>query len=191
MGTIRATILLPTASGLLIIGIAWPLALTVMQGAGLARAGSSGYKLPRNRNLSGRAKAPKDHSADDQKLVALNAQMDKALAGFGSSGAASKDSAAAGALLPSHYPAPTPLRPRRRLKKKSNTSTAASSIPSSAARTKKNEIALSTARLILQDDPSRSTHGPSHRAAFDRGRKRGVRLLRADYCFGPPGSLLA
>lgn len=83
------TILLPAAAGLLIIGIAWPLALGLMQGAGLARAPSQTVKLPKQRNLSGKAKAPKDHSADDQKLADLNAQMDKALAGYGASSASS------------------------------------------------------------------------------------------------------
>jgi hypothetical protein len=91
------TMLLPAGAGLLIIGIAWPLTLMLMQGAGLARAPSPASKLPKQRNLSGAAKAPKDHSADDRKLAELNAQMDKALSGFGASSASpvSEDSAAA------------------------------------------------------------------------------------------------
>ena len=94
------TMLLPAAAGLLIIGIAWPLTLMLMQGAGLARAPAPSVKLPKQRNLSGPAKAAKDHSADDQKLADLNAQMDKALAGYGASGASpvSEDSVAAAKL---------------------------------------------------------------------------------------------
>ena len=90
------TVLFPAAAGLLIIGIAWPLALGLMQGAGLARAPAPSVKLPKQRNLSGTAKAPKDHFANDQELADLNAQMDKALAGYGASNASpvSEDSAA-------------------------------------------------------------------------------------------------
>ncbi len=108
------TIVLPTISGILIIGIAWPLTLGLMQGAGLARAPSAGTVLPKNRNLSGAKKAPKDHSADDKKLAELNAQMDKALAGFGANTvtAVSKDStedaAAAAPAGPKKLPGAAP-----------------------------------------------------------------------------------
>jgi hypothetical protein len=100
------SVVLPTLSGLLIIGIAWPLTLGLMQGAGLARAPSVGSRLPKNRNLSGSAKVVKDHSADDQKLAALNAQMDKALAGFGANSATSDDSTVAITAAPA---GPKPL----------------------------------------------------------------------------------
>jgi hypothetical protein len=94
----QPTMLQLPIAGLLIIGIAWPLTLMLMQGAGLARAPQT--KLPKQRQLSPTAKAPKDHSADDKRLADLNAQMDKALGGFGSSATASEDSAVAGGPAP-------------------------------------------------------------------------------------------
>ncbi len=78
------TILLPAAGGLLIVGIAWPLTISLMMGVGLAKpAKRFRAKLPAAGKTAD--KAAIDHSAGDKQLAELNAQLDKSLAGFGSS----------------------------------------------------------------------------------------------------------
>lgn len=75
-----ATAILPPIAGLLIIGIAWPMTLHVMQGAGLARKPQPRVELPKNRKAL--AKAPVDHSAGDQQLAELNATLEAQMASF-------------------------------------------------------------------------------------------------------------
>jgi hypothetical protein len=77
------TLILPAMAGFLIIGVAWPMAMQVMQGAGLAPVPQPKVKLPKNRKTV--AKAAVDHSAGDQQLDELNTQMEEGLAAGASS----------------------------------------------------------------------------------------------------------
>jgi hypothetical protein len=76
-----ATAVLPPIAGLLVIGIAWPLALGVMQGAGLARKPQPRAKLTKRRETAA-VKGPVDTSAGDKQLADLNATLEAEMAGF-------------------------------------------------------------------------------------------------------------
>lgn len=75
------TAILPPVAGLLMIGIAWPMTLRVMQGAGLARKPQPRVKLPKNRKTLA-AKGPLDNSAGDKQLAELTAALEAEMAGF-------------------------------------------------------------------------------------------------------------
>jgi len=76
-----ATALLPPVAGLLVIGIAWPMTLNLMMGAGLARKPQPRAKLPKNRKALA-AKGPVDTSAGDKQLADLNAALEAEMSGF-------------------------------------------------------------------------------------------------------------
>jgi hypothetical protein len=77
------TLILPAVAGVLMIGLAWPLALGLMQGVGLARpTRQKKVKLPKNRPAP--AQAAVDSSAGEKQLDDLNAELEKSLAGFAS-----------------------------------------------------------------------------------------------------------
>jgi hypothetical protein len=80
-----ATLMLPVLAGFLIIGIAWPLTIQVMQGTGLARPPQAKVKLPRNRRAP--VKTAVDHSADNRRLDELNTELEQDLAAGASSSA--------------------------------------------------------------------------------------------------------
>lgn len=95
------TVLLPTVGGLLIIGIAWPLLLMLMQGTGIARPRRV---KPVRRAPAGTAAsaAPADTAAGDRQLAAMNDQLEASLAASASSHAA--DSVAPAAASPTVKP---------------------------------------------------------------------------------------
>jgi hypothetical protein len=75
-----ATLALPAMAGFLIIGIAWPTLIHLLQGAGLARVPEpkAKVKLPKSRPAV--AKAAVDHSLGNQQLDELNTQLEQDLA---------------------------------------------------------------------------------------------------------------
>jgi hypothetical protein len=77
------TLILPAMAGFLIIGVAWPMSIQLMQGAGLAPVAQPKAKLPKSRKAV--AKVAVDHSAGDQQLDELNTQMEEGLAAGASS----------------------------------------------------------------------------------------------------------
>jgi hypothetical protein len=78
-----AMLALPAMAGFLIIGIAWPMTIQVLQGAGLAPVPQPKVKLPKSRPA--KAKVVVDHSAGDRRLEEMNTQMEEELAANASS----------------------------------------------------------------------------------------------------------
>jgi hypothetical protein len=76
-----ALAVLPPLSGFLIIGVAWPMTLSLLVGAGLARKPQPRVKLPK-RKAATAAKAVKDTTEGDKKLAELNAALEAEMAGF-------------------------------------------------------------------------------------------------------------
>jgi hypothetical protein len=64
----------------LIIGIAWPMLLSVMQGAGLARKPQPRVKLPKGRKAA--EKKLVDNTEGDKQLAEMNAALEAQMAGF-------------------------------------------------------------------------------------------------------------
>jgi hypothetical protein len=98
-------LLLPTAAGLLIIGIAWPLSIALMQGAGLTRPPQKTKSARSRSTTTGSATTPpRDTSAGDRQLATLNDQLESSLAA-GASDHASNETPS----TPAPAPAVTPL----------------------------------------------------------------------------------
>jgi hypothetical protein len=88
------TLLLPALAGFLMIGVAWPMTIHLMQGAGLAKLPEpKKAKLPKSKPA--KAKAAVDHSAADARLDELNTQLEEDLA----AGATAHGPAAAAATV--------------------------------------------------------------------------------------------
>jgi hypothetical protein len=102
-----ATIALPTMAGFLIIGVAWPMAIHLLQGAGLARPSQPNVKQPKRRPAAATAKAAVDHSTGDRRLDEMNTQLEQDLAA-GASSSGGKAAAAAPGDAPVKALAGTP-----------------------------------------------------------------------------------
>ena len=89
---------LPTMAGFLIIGIAWPMTIHMLQGTGMARPPQRKVKLPKSRPA--KAKVVVDHSADNRRLDAMNTQLEQELAAGASAGGATTTTAAAAGEAP-------------------------------------------------------------------------------------------
>jgi hypothetical protein len=76
-----ALAVLPPIAGFLIIGVAWPMTLSLMVGAGLARNPQPRVKLPKRKTVAAAAKV-KDTTEGDKKLAELNAALEAEMAGF-------------------------------------------------------------------------------------------------------------
>lgn len=75
------TLALPATAGVLMIGIAWPLTLGLMQGAGLARPPKQ-KKVKLSKHWPAPVQAVVDTAAGDKQLEDLNAELEQSLAGF-------------------------------------------------------------------------------------------------------------
>jgi hypothetical protein len=91
-----AMAVLPAVAGFLIIGVAWPMALSLMVGAGLARKPQPRVKLPKRKAVAAGAKV-KDTTEGDKKLAELNAALEAEMAGFVGGAAVSGDADDSGA----------------------------------------------------------------------------------------------
>jgi len=86
---------LPAMAGFLIIGVAWPMTIQLLQGTGLSPVPQPKVKLPKSRPVKAK-KAAVDHSAGDRRLDEMNTQMEQDLAAGASTGAGSAVTAATG-----------------------------------------------------------------------------------------------
>ena len=93
-GPLMPYVMLP-AAGVLLLGLAWPATLALMQHAGLARKREIGVKLAANRDLNKPAGPQVDEAAVRAELDSLNADLETSLAGFGAGSVSATPAAAA------------------------------------------------------------------------------------------------